>query len=149
MDDEPARAFRDPCPEEKNDEAECGTDEKCEPPADVGGETGWIENGERSSGPEGGADPERAVDGKVGPATIAGWDHFLNRGIYRAVFTAYPSPSQHSEQTKAFQIPSEGRGGRRHEVKTQCDKEKRPAAKPVGHPAEAERTDDGAGEIKA
>src|SRR3981081_2280755 len=36
VNDEPARAFRDPRPQKKNDEAGRGTDEKRKPPADVG-----------------------------------------------------------------------------------------------------------------
>ena len=149
MDDEPARAFRDPGPQEKNHEAECGTNEKGEPPAGVGAEAGGIEKDNRSARPEGGADPERTIDGKVGKAAIAGRNHFLNCGIHRAVFAADPSSRQHPEETKACQIPGERRGGRRNEIKTERDKEERPAAEPVGQPAKAERADDGAGEIKA
>src|SRR5208283_2625265 len=122
MDDQPARAFRDPRPEEKNNEAERRTDEKGEPPTGVGGESGGIEYDERSSRPKGGTNPERAIDGKVGPAAIARWYHLLYRGIHSAVFAADPSAGQHPEQTKAFQIPGASGGCGRHEIDTQCDK---------------------------
>src|ERR1700680_5019247 len=82
------------------------------PPADVGIEAGGIQKDDRSGRSQRAADPKRAVDGKVGPATIARRDHFLNRGVHRAVFTAYASPGQHPEQTEAFQIPAKSGSGR-------------------------------------
>src|SRR5262249_8775459 len=105
VDDEPAWAFGKPCPEKENDDTEDGTDEKCEPPADVRIEAGGIQKSDRRSSSQRATDPERAVDGKVGPSAIARRDHFLNRRIDRTVFAAYSSASQHSKQTKAFQIP--------------------------------------------
>jgi len=93
-------------------EAERGTDEKGEPPADIGIEAGWVQNEYRRRRSKRAADPKRAVDGKIGPATIARRDHFLNRRIDRTVFAAYSSAGQHAEQTKTFQIPGKSRSGR-------------------------------------
>src|SRR3984893_11884716 len=58
MNDEPARAFRDPRPQKKNGEAERGTDEKCKPPADVGIEGGGVQKDDGSSRSQRAADPK-------------------------------------------------------------------------------------------
>ena len=85
---------------------------KASPPADVGIEAAGIENSERTGRAQRAADPKRAVDGKVGPTTIARRDHFLNGRVHRTVFTAYSGPGQHPEQTEAFQIPAQSGSGR-------------------------------------
>src|SRR3984893_13014823 len=112
VNDEPAWAFWDPRPQKKNNEAERGTDEKSEPPADVGIEVGRVQNEYRCCRSQRAADPERAVDGKIDPSAIARRDHFLNRRIDCTVFAAYSCAGQHAEQTKAFQIPGKSRSGR-------------------------------------
>ena len=105
VNDEPAWAFWDPRPEKKNKEAERGTNEKSEPPADVGIEAGRVQNEYRCCRSQRAANPERAVDGKIGPSAIARRDHFLNRRIDRTVFAAYSSAGQNTEQTKTFLNP--------------------------------------------
>src|ERR1700730_4560629 len=112
MNDEPAWAFWDPRPQKKNDEAERGTNEKSEPPADVGIEAGRVQNDCRCCRSQRAANPERAVDGKIGPSAIACRDHFLNRRIDCTVFAADSSAGKHPAQTKAFQIPGKSRSGR-------------------------------------
>jgi hypothetical protein len=75
-------------------------------------EAGRVQNEYRCGRSQRAADPERAVDGKIGPSAKARRDHFLNRRIDRTVFAAYSSADQHAKQTKAFQIPGKSRSSR-------------------------------------
>ena len=95
------------------------------------------------------ADPERAVDHEVGPAAHARRDQLLDGGIDRRVFAADARAGDEAEEQEAPQIPRErGRGGRQ-QVDGERDEEQLLAPEPVGEPAEEDRAQHRAGEIRA
>ena len=149
MDDEPAGAFGNPQAQVKDDQAQCGADEKAEPPADFGVEAGGVEKHDRGPGAERAADPERAAERQIGPAAKARRDHLLDGGIDRAVFAADAGPCEEAEEAKARQIPRKGGGRGSHEIEAQRDEEQEAPAKPVGHPAEDQCAAHRAREVKA
>src|ERR1700730_18676675 len=72
------------------------------------------------------------VDGEVGPPSVPRRNHFLDCGIHRAAFAAYPRPGQEPKQTKARETPAECGGGGKYQIDTQGNKEHGPGAEPVG-----------------
>ena len=71
------------------------------------------------------------------------------RRIDRGIFSADPGAGEKAEQHEAAQIPRESGRCRRKEIDQDRDAEEPLAAKPVGQPAEEQRTENRAGEIGA
>jgi len=149
VDHQPARAFRNPHPHNQHDETERGTNEIGEPPAEIGPGHGGIEQDDRADGAERGADPEAAVDDKIGPAAVARRHQFLDGRVDRGVFAADAGAGEESKQHVARNAPGESGRRRRGEIDRKRDEEQLSPPDAVGEPAEADRAEHGAGEIEA
>ena len=146
---QPARTFRQPQPHEEHDSREYRADQKRRAPAVFGIDHRRIEQHDRRDRAERRADPEPAVDHQVGPAAHPRRDQLLDGRIDRRVFAADAGAGDEAEQQKAPEIPRERRRGGRQQIDRQGDEEQFLAPEPVGKPAEEERAQHGAGEIRA
>src|SRR4030095_6320637 len=77
---QPAWAFGDPEPHQKNQAGESGTDQKCESPAEIRGDQVWIQQHQRAESGDGGTDPEASIDYEIAPAAYARRNKLLNCG---------------------------------------------------------------------
>src|SRR5579864_5220792 len=98
VNDQPARAFRNPYPHHEHDEPEDGAGEIGDPPPVIDSEPVRIEQDDRARRAKCGPDPEAAVDDEVGPTTIARRHQFLNGGIDGGVFAADAGSGQEPKQ---------------------------------------------------
>ena len=124
-------------------------DQKGEPPAMFGIDHRRIEQHQRAERPQGGADPETAVDDEIAPAAHARRDQLLDGGIDRGILAADAGAGEKTKQRKACDIPRGGgrRGG--DQIDGQRHEEQSLAAEPVGEPTEEDGAKHGAGEIGA
>jgi hypothetical protein len=118
-------------------------------PADLRFDETRIEQEDRTEAGDGGADPEAAVDRKIGPAPAPRRNQLLDRRIDGAVFAADAGAGEKPHQGETGQIPCQGGRRRGDEIDQQGDAEEPFAADPVGEPAEEERARNGAGKISA
>ena len=95
------------------------------------------------------ADPEAAVDREIRAAAIARGDQLLDGGVDRRVFAADARAGQEAKQREEREIGRSRGRGRRCDVQPQRDEEQPLAAEQVGEPAEAQRAEHGAGEVRA
>ena len=149
VDHQPARAFRNPHPHHEHDEAETSAGEIGQPPAEIGADQQRIEQHDCAGRAHRRADPETAVDNEVGPSAITRRHQFLDRRIYRGVFAADAGAGKKPKQRVACDIPGQRGRGRGREIERQRDEKQSLAPDPVGEPAEAERPEHGAGEVRA
>src|SRR5215813_4725246 len=141
---QPARALGYPQAHEIDDGSEHRADKEREAPSGVGREERLIKNDDRADGPGGGADPEAAVDRKIGPAAIACRDEFLNRRVDGGILAADPGTGEKAERCKARNIPGKGGSGSERHIDQQSDEEEHSATEPVSQPAEEQRARDSA-----
>ena len=76
-------------------------------------------------------------------------NQFLERGIDRGVFAADAGAGQKAEQREDREILCERAGGSGGDVDPERDEEQPLAAEAIGEPAEEERAEHRAGEIRA
>ncbi len=149
MDHQPARAFRNPHPHHQHHEAETGAGEISQPPAKVGAEQLRIEQHDGADRAHRRADPEAAVDQKIGPAAIARRHQFLNCRVDRGIFAADAGAGEEAKCRIARKPPGQRGRRRRGQIKRKRDEEELLAPDPVGQPAEPDRAEHGAGQIGA
>ncbi len=149
MDHEPARALRNPEAHDEDDQTEGRTDEETQAPADFGIEQRGVQQHRGRRCAERGADPEGAVNGKIGPAAIARRDEFLDSRVDRGVFAADAGPGQKTEQHVARGAPRKRGGGGCEQIDRERGEEQFCSAEPVSQPAKANRTEHRASEIAA
>src|SRR5262249_60258420 len=96
-----------------------------------------------------GADPEGAVDDEIGPAAVARRYQLLDARIDGGVFAADAGAGEEAKQRKAREVPRQRgrRGGK--EIDRERDEEQPLAPEPVGEPAEEQRAQYRAGEVRA
>src|SRR2546423_5165398 len=79
MNEQPARALRNPAPKENHDEPKRRADSESESPAKPDREPTWIEEHDRCRRTHRSPNPVRAVNHQIYPATNARWNQFINR----------------------------------------------------------------------
>ena len=149
VDRQPARALGNVGAQEDDADRQDRADEEHGAPAVLRRDDLRIEEHQRGHRADRAADPERAVDGKIGSAAEARRNELLDRRVHRGIFTADARPGQAAEQRVGEEVPGEGgrRGG--DEVETQRHEEQLAPPEPVGRPAEDQRAHDRAGEVEA
>src|SRR3984957_18836772 len=108
-----------------------------------------IEQDERTARAHCRAKPEAAVDEEVGPAAEPRRDKLLDCRIDGSVFAADAGAGEKAEPDKTPRIPRQARGRGCREINDKRDREQFFAAKPIGQPAEEDRTEHGTDEITA
>jgi len=144
---QPARALGYPQTHEIDDGREHGAYKEREAPSRVAGEKRFIKNDDRADCPDGGADPEAAVNCKIGPAAIPCRNEFLDRRVDGGILAADPGAGHEPKHREAGQIPGERGCGSERQIDRQRHEEESSSAQPVGQPTEKERAENGAEHI--
>ncbi len=96
----------------------------------------------------GGAEPERAGDDQVHRPAHARGNQHVERGVDRRVLTADAGAGEEAAEREGPKIPRERRCGRRDQINRERDEEEFLAAPAIRQPAEEQRAQHRAGEIR-
>ena len=145
--DQPARALRHMPAHQEDAEAQHAAHGEGEAPADIGRKHVRVEEDERGAGACDRAHPEAAVDDDVDAAAIARRHQLVDGGIDGGIFPADAEAGDRAEEGKAPEAPRRRREQHADEIDDERDVKDETAAEAVGHPAEDQRADHGAGHI--
>ena len=140
VDEEPARTLRHVSANDENAQTDHGAEQEREAPADARGEQRLVEQQDRNSRAEGGADPVGAVDDQIDAAAHPRRDQLVDRRVDRRVLAADARAGEEAGDAEGQERGGERRRQRRHDVQRERDHEELLAAQPVGQPVQAPPT---------
>src|SRR6185437_14612715 len=138
------RALGQEAAQVEDEQAEDRTAAEGDAPAPVGPEQVGIEQRYGDQRAQRRAEPEAAVDRKVGAAAQARGDQFLDRRVYGRVLAADTGAGQEAEEQEALEVPRQRRRRGGDEIDAERDVEQLLAAEAIGEMAEEQRAQHGA-----